>query len=152
MQTTQRPLTSRTVLGVLFGFGAAIAYGSSQVLTRHSVSDLAPPLVGSMIALAWGTSGFFLLTVRNLGEGIRDLRRGALLFAGAGIFSSMGVMLMFQALSRGEVVVVSPVLATNSLFTLFLAALLLRDVERISFRVIFGSLLVVVGVVVLTVA
>jgi drug/metabolite transporter (DMT)-like permease len=152
MQTTERPQTRTAVLGVLFGFGAAIAYGSSQVLTRHSVSDLAPPLVGSMFALFWGTSGFFLLTVRNLGEGIRDFRRGALLFAAAGMFSATGVMLMFQALSRGQVVVISPIISTNSLFTLVLAALLLRDVEKITLRVIIGSLLVVGGVVVLTVA
>src|SRR5262249_35814751 len=45
--------TSRrtTLLGVAFSLGAAVAYGSSQVLTRQSVGQLAPPLVGSFIAL-----------------------------------------------------------------------------------------------------
>ena len=63
-----------------------------------------------------------------------------------------GVMLMFQALSRGNVVVVSPLVSTNPLFTLVLAAVLLRDVERITRRTIVGALLVVLGVVVVTVA
>jgi drug/metabolite transporter (DMT)-like permease len=142
---------SRTVAGVAFAFGAAIAYGSSQVLTRYSVSDLAPPLVGSFIALLWGTIGFGLLSARSVRDRGSNFSRGGLLFAGAGIFSAVGVMLMFQALSRGEVVVISPVLATNPLFTLIMAALLLRGVERITANVVVGALLVVAGVVALSV-
>jgi drug/metabolite transporter (DMT)-like permease len=152
LKTPARSLDRRTVLGLLFAFGAAISYGSSQVLTRHSVSDLAPPLVGTLLALIWGTTGFFLITLRSLAERPGDLRRGAVYFVGAGLFSAAGVMFMFQALSRGEVVIVSPVLATNSLFTLVLAAMLLRGVERITARVVLGAALVVAGVVVLTVA
>jgi DME family drug/metabolite transporter len=140
----------RVLAGVAFGFSASLAYGASQVLTRHTVSELAPPLVGSSIALFWGTLGFFLLSVRSLGQRGEAFRRGALLFAGAGIFSAVGVILMFQALSRGQVVVISPVLATNPLFTLVMAALMLRDVERITTRVVVGALLVVSGVAALS--
>ena len=50
------------------------------------------------------------------------------------------------------VVVVSPVLATNPLFTLILAAIFLRDIEQITPRIIVGALLVVAGVVVLSLA
>ena len=69
----------------------------------------------------------------------------------AGLFSAAGVMLMFTALRRGEVVVLSPILATNPLFTLVFASVMLRDVERITRRVVFGGLLVVCGVVALSV-
>ena len=60
-------------------------------------------------------------------------------------------MLMFQALSRGPVVVLSPVVSTNPLFTLLFASIFLRGVERITPRVVAGALLVVGGVVVLSV-
>ena len=70
--------------------------------------------------------------------------------AARGIFSGVSVLLIFEALSRGQVV--SPVLATNPLFTLFLATVLLRGLEQITLRVIAGTCLVVLGVVVLTVA
>jgi uncharacterized membrane protein len=106
--------------------------------------------VGSFIALLWGTIGFALLSARSVRDRGSNFPRGALLFAGAGIFSAAGVMLMFQALSRGEVVVISPVLATNPLFTLIMAALMLRGVERITANVMVGALLVVAGVVVLS--
>lgn len=140
-----------TLAGVGFALIAALSYGGSQVLTRQAVSNLAPPLVGTFIALFWGTLGFALLSVRNLGPRPQRLRRGAAFFVGAGICSSLGVTMMFQALSRGEVVVLSPVLATNPLFTLLFAALLLRGVERITARHAVGTALVVGGVVVLSV-
>lgn len=139
-----------TLAGVGFALIAALSYGGSQVLTRQAVSNLAPPLVGTFIALFWGTLGFALLSVRNLGPRPQRLRRGAAFFVGAGICSSLGVTMMFQALSRGEVVVLSPVLATNPLFTLLFAALLLRGVERITARHAVGTALVVGGVVVLS--
>jgi uncharacterized membrane protein len=108
--------------------------------------------VGSLIALFWGTLGFSLMAARGLRSPAGNFRRGAVFFAAAGIFSAVGVVLMFQALSRGQVVVVSPVLATNPLFTLVLAAIFLRDVERITWRIVVGAILVVVGVTVLSVA
>lgn len=138
------------LVGLLFGFSAAMSYGTSQVLTRQGVSNLAPPLVGAFIALAWGTLGFSLMSVRSVARAGERSWRGTMFFALAGVFSACGIMLMFQALKRGEVVIISPVLATNPLFTLVFAALLLRGVERVTPRIVAGALLVVAGVVVLT--
>lgn len=147
--------SQRVVLaGVVYALAAAIAYGASQVITRHTVSSMAPALVGSFIALAWGTLGFSVLSARSLAIASRtpNFWRGARFFMGAGAFSAMGVMLLFQALERGEVVVVSPVVATNPLFTLAMAAVLLRGVEQITRRVVAGTCLVVIGILVLTLA
>ncbi|MPZ51004.1 MAG: EamA family transporter [Dehalococcoidia bacterium] len=142
----------RAILGVIFGFSAALAYGVSQVLARHTVSDIAPPLVGSCLALFWGTLGCALMASRTRGAPIQDFRRGVFLFAAGGIFSAMGVTGLFIALERAPVVIVSPISSTNPLFTLVLAAIFLRDVEQLSPRVVIGAMLVVAGVVVLTVA
>ncbi len=139
-----------TLEGIAFAMTAALSYGSSQVIARHAVTDLAPPLIGAFIALFWGTLGFALLSARNLGPRPANLLRGALYFIGAGVFSSMGVLLMFTALSKGTVVILSPVLATNPLFTLVFAALFLRGVEQITRRAVIGTALVVAGVVVLS--
>ncbi|MBI4214258.1 MAG: DMT family transporter [Chloroflexi bacterium] len=140
------------VTGALFAFTAAIAYGAAQVLTRYGVADLAPPLVGSAVALFWGTLGFSLFSVRSLSTGGSEYRRGCVYFAAAGIFSALGVIALFQSLELGPVVLVAPVVSTNPLFTLLWAVLLLREVERITLQILLGSLLVVGGVIVLTVA
>ncbi|MEX2446752.1 MAG: DMT family transporter [Dehalococcoidia bacterium] len=144
--------TRTRVIGTLFAVGAAMAYGSSQVITRGSVNDEASPLVGTLIALFWGTLGFAVITLRPLlTQRVANFRRGAIFFASGGVFSAFGVILLFEALARGEVVIVSPVAATNPLFTLLFAVLLLRDVERITPRIVLGAVLVVTGVVVLSI-
>lgn len=139
------------ITGIAFALAAATAYGSSQVITRQVIGDLAPPLTGTAIALFWGTLGFALMSVRGLRKEDGNFRRGAIFFICGGLFSAMGVLLMFLALARGQVVVIAPVLATNPLFTLFFAFLFLRGVERITPRIVLGALLVVSGVVVLSV-
>ncbi len=145
------PTPRRTLItGVAFALAAAMAYGSSQVITRQIIGNMAPPLVGTLISLFWGTLGFALLSARNLGDRGDHFGRGALFFAAGGLFSAMGVLLMFYALGLGQVVVISPVLATNPLFTLLFASIFLRGVERITPRVVLGALLVVAGVVVLS--
>jgi drug/metabolite transporter (DMT)-like permease len=148
---TERSAARRTLAGVAFALAAAVAYGTSQVLARRGVAELAPPLVGAFLALAWGTLGLTALTARDL-RGAALHPRGLLLFAAAGVCSATGVLLMFQALKHGNVVFVSPLVSTNPLFTLFFAALLLRDIERVTRRSVAGAALVVLGVVVLGLA
>jgi drug/metabolite transporter (DMT)-like permease len=126
-----------------------LAYAASQVLTRHGTSEGASPLLGSFIALTVGTLGFTLLAARQLRERSSNLRRGALLFTVAGFFSSLGVVFQFLALDRGDVVLVSPVSNTNPLFTLLIAAVMLRGLERLTPQVLAGAGLVVLGVAVL---
>jgi drug/metabolite transporter (DMT)-like permease len=150
MRTTEQAASRQVLLGVAFALAAALSYGSSQVLTRHSVSELAPALVGSTVALIWGTVGLAIPTLRGLVAPGLSLRRGSPFFLAAGVFSALGVIGLFQALAHGPVVVVSPVVSTNPLFTLLWAAIFLREVERINLQVFAGALLVVAGVVVLT--
>ncbi len=113
---------------------------------------MASPLVGAFIAMLWGVGGFALFAVRGFTTTAPDFWRGARFVAAGGLFSAGAVLLMFEALGRGEVVVVAPVLSTNPLFTLLIAAVLLRGVEQITLRVVAGTVLVVSGVVVLSVA
>lgn len=145
-----RQAAGRTrALGYVFAVTAAAAYGAGNVLTRQNV-DTAVPLVGSLIALAAGTLSFLAVSLGRLGAGGRDVRKGVGLFALAGVFSTMGVLALFLALERAPVVLVTPVSSTNPLFTLLFAALLLRDVERLTPGLFAGAALVVAGVVVLT--
>lgn len=57
---------------------------------------------------------------------------------------------MFIATQRGSVSVVSAIIGANPLFGLLLSALFLRDVERITARIIAGCLVIVAGVMVIT--
>jgi drug/metabolite transporter (DMT)-like permease len=150
--TAETTARRRTLLGYACALTAAMSYGAGNVLTRHSVTEVGEPLVGTTLALFWGTLGFSLLLLRGGRERPVDFRRGALHFAVAGFFSTIGVASLFFALERAAVVVVVPVSSTNPLFTLLFAAVLLRDVERLTLRLVAGALLVVAGVIVLSLA
>ena len=150
--TGQRERRAVPVRGYVFAFSAAIAYAASQVIAREGVTELQAPLVGTTIALIFATVAFIPLALRSLATPVTDLRRGAWLFAAAGIFSATGVSSMFLAIERAEVVVVSPVSSTHPLFTLLLAAILLRDLERITIGIVVGGVLVFAGIVLITVS
>jgi len=75
-------------------------------------------------------------------------RRGIFWFMVVGICNGLGMLAMYAALNRGQVSVVSPLVATYPLFTLALSAMFLRD-ERFGPRVLLGIALTVAGVVVL---
>src|SRR6266853_4510150 len=75
-------------------------------------------------------------------------RRGIFWFIAVGICNGLGVLAMYAALNRGQVSVVSPLVATYPLFTLVLSALFLRE-EKFNTRVLLGVGLTVAGVVVL---
>jgi drug/metabolite transporter (DMT)-like permease len=75
-------------------------------------------------------------------------RHGILWFMAVGICNGLGMLAMYAALNRGQVSVVSPLVATYPLFTLALSALFLRE-EKFGPRVLLGVALTVAGVVVL---
>ncbi|MBI2886303.1 MAG: DMT family transporter [Chloroflexi bacterium] len=140
--------------GYLFALGASASYGLAQVLTRYGVSQFASPLVGASISLLVGAIGLGLLSARELLPQLTGAggRRGLLLFSLAGVTAAGGVVMNYIALSYAPVVIVSPVLGVNPLVTLFFAAIFLRSLERITPRLVFGSVLVVLGVLCITLA
>ena len=150
-QTVTEP-AQRSVRGYVFASSSAAAYAAAQVLASHGVSDFHAPLVGTTIALIFGTLGFVAIALRNLSAPVLDFRRGALFFILAGFFSSAGVSSIFSAVERADVVIVSPISSTYPLFTLLFAAVLLGDLERLNPRILLGAALVVIGVAIIAIS
>ena len=65
--------------------------------------------------------------------------------APAGLLFGISYICLFEAYWRGRVTVVSPLVATESLFGVALAALLIRHTEGMGRRIAVGALLVVIG-------
>jgi drug/metabolite transporter (DMT)-like permease len=125
-------------LGLLFAVGATVLFATRDNLARalhgHSTPETAAAatlLAGVLVALAW---------VRRAPT--RDeLRR----LAPAGVFFGLSYVCLFEAYFRGRVSVVSPLVATESLWGVGLSALLIRHREGVGRRLAFGALLVVAG-------
>ena len=139
------------LLGMASAFGAAMAYGGSQVVGRKVVTEFAPPLVASLFALFFGALVLAILVHRDVPQDIKAPRNSFLFIGLAGVASSAGVLFMFTALSLAPVVVVSPVASVTPLFALVFTHLFLQRLERVTLRIVIGTLLVVFGVALVTI-
>jgi uncharacterized membrane protein len=65
----------------------------------------------------------------------------------SGLAETLAVLFLLFAYSNGPVVIVAPISSTVPIWTMLLAAIFLKDLERFTKAGVLGSVLVVVGVV-----
>jgi drug/metabolite transporter (DMT)-like permease len=135
--------------GIVFPLTAAVAYAASDLLVRSTLGDdLAEPSFAAMVSTGSGLLAWLLVvvTVRPMRASVRFGRAAWWLVASGGLigFAIMGV---YQALSRGEVSLVTPINATQPLIVLLLSAFLLRDVERIRPMTVVSATAIVAGAI-----
>lgn len=146
-KSTERILTAKS-LGYLLALGAAASFASRDVISRHVVSGIAPPVVTAAFALAFGGCLLLAITHRDVLRSFRHVPPRYIIICGlAGVCQGLAVASLFEALGRAPVTVVSPINACNPLITLLLAHLFLRRLESINLMLVAGTLLSVGGVV-----
>ena len=145
MQTSARA-DRRQLLGYAASLGAALCYGAGQVVARHIVTNVASPLVLAAYSFLFGSLFLYPLARQDISKALESPRRTLWLLIGAGLASTWGVIFVTLALSRAPVVVVAPIVSISPLLTVLLTHLFLRRVERVTPRVVGGTLLVVGGV------
>jgi drug/metabolite transporter (DMT)-like permease len=74
-------------------------------------------------------------------------RRALVPFMFSGLAETLAVLFLLFAYSNGPVVIVAPISSTVPIWTMLLAAIFLKDLERFTKAGVLGSVLVVVGVV-----
>lgn len=135
-------------VGVLLALAAAASYGVRPLFLKFGLEAADLPytaaLVGAIAALAYALSFGDRSGLRRA-----HAEPGFGLFMVSGVLQATGFLALTLGLSGGEVSVVYPVTASAPLFTLAFTALLLRGRERVTWRIVAGAVLVVLGVVVL---
>jgi drug/metabolite transporter (DMT)-like permease len=139
---------------VLIPLAAAAVRGFAQPVAKLGLVDWPNPFAATLISYSVSclvilASGFVGGTWRKLVHLPRS--PGLLWFVAVGLCNATAVLLLYAALARGAVTLVSPLVATYPLATLVIGHSLLRD-ERITFRLVSGVLLTVAGVVILIAA
>lgn len=135
---------------LVFPFLSALAFGAVAILRKLGLGG-AGPMTGFAVNV---TTALIAVTAFLAATGHRHRARcdgpslGYLI--AAGIAENAGVLLGVIALQVGTVTVVAPLVGTMPLFVLALSAVFLRNVERISARLIVGTLLIVLGVYLIT--
>jgi drug/metabolite transporter, DME family len=134
---------------IAYPLGAAFLAGISHPLRRYALGLANEPLylaaVIGVVALPW--LGSYIVLPRKGAEQPIWSRQSIGPFVVAGIFETLGIVLVIAALSVGTVVVVAPIVATSPLWILLGTWLFLRGIELLTFRTIFGVLAVVAGTI-----
>ena len=146
------PFQLRQVEGYSFALLAALCYGSSPIFIRAALEGQAGvSILGGTVSYI--AAGLFVLLPMLL-PGRRSMMRAInlrtfRLFFAAGFFVFFAQMLRFIALALAPVAIVSPLQRLAALFTLFIAATINRDIERINRKVVIGVIISLAGSVLL---
>jgi len=141
-----RPAHFKAV-GILLALVSAFVFGARDNVVRWAAGDTSmPPLFGAAVVLGAGAVvlAAYLLAVR--GPALAgDLRRAIRPFLASGLLFGAAYACILEAFERGKVTVVSPLVGTESLWAVALAALVLGRSEMIGRRVAAAGVLVVAG-------
>ncbi len=133
---------------------ASLFYGVSVFFRKLGLNTLSSPILGA--TLTSGTSWVILIIALTTSGNMKQLaqvkKQGFIYFFLGGCATCIAWLSFFHALNIGRVAIVTPIATSYSLFTLFLSYLFLRDMERMSLKIIFGTILIVGGVILLSLA
>jgi drug/metabolite transporter (DMT)-like permease len=125
-------------LGLVLAGAAAVLFATRDNLARALHTQTTPGsaaaatlLAGAVVAALWARRA--------------PTRRELRLLAPAGLLFGLSYVCLFEAYFHGRVTVVSPLVATESLWGVALAFLLIRHTEGVGKKLAVGALLVVAG-------
>ena len=134
-------------LGAGLALICAALFAVRDNVVRWAARDAHPPPLAAAATSLLGAVIFltlYLVIVRR-GDLPGRLRSSAAAFAPAGVALAGGYVCLVEALSHGRVSVVAPLNATQSLFAVAFAAIVLGRTEAIGSRLIVASVLIVTG-------
>ena len=131
------------LLGLGLALTATIVFAARDNFIRWLAvdTDVAPGVAAS----ATLTAGAAMMVAFVLLGRAPLRRRDALLFAPAGVLFGLSYVCLFEAYYHGLVTVVSPLVATESLWGVALSAVVLGASERVGVRLVAGAAFVVCG-------
>ena len=130
-----------------------LAFASSDIVRKLGLVEIPFPAFGALvgnvtIVAVWALVLAFVPRVRTLARP----GPGWQWFLLAGVLAGLGVLSVFRALGSGDVSVVGPIIMAQPLVVVILSALFLRDLERLTWKIVTGAVLTVLGVILITIS
>ena len=144
------------LLGYLMALGAGASYGATNVMAKQAIEVYDSPIMITAFSMLIGIvvlsplvagSAVHSGVMRTEDQGILRSLLSLKFVALAGLSSGIAVIALYLAMQRADVVVVSPIVSSSPLVTLFLAHLFLARLELVTPQLVAGTLLAIVGVV-----
>lgn len=153
----QTPATAdrryRSVLrrGAAFPLLAGLCYASTDILIKQGLLLLPNPAVGALTStvaalITWSAVVVVSTRTRTQVKLGPDVGWQVL----SGVLAGSALLCLSNALRRGDVTLVSPILASQPLMVFLLSRLLLRDLERLRLATVVAGCSIVVGTLVVS--
>ena len=140
-----RPADFRAV-GAALALVATVLFATRDNLVRWLAEDsAAEPLAAAAASLVAGAAVLGVYQAMAAVPTAAEVARSLVAFAPAGVLAGCSYVALYEAYERARVSVVSPLVATESLWGVLLALLVLRRSELVGPRLVAGALLVVAG-------
>jgi drug/metabolite transporter (DMT)-like permease len=131
--------------------GAGLVSAISQSLRKQGLKILPSPYVATAIVTSTSLAILVMFALVTRRTNLFRVKRESLpFFVSAGFVAVSAQISNFIALGQAELSVIIPLLNTTPLFAVLLSGLFLRSVETVTPRVVFGALLMVSGVALIT--
>jgi drug/metabolite transporter (DMT)-like permease len=141
-----RPAHFRAV-GFLLALGSVAFFATRDNVVRRLAEDsTVDPQLAATATIVTGSAvmAAFLLAVRGP-RMVADVRRALRPFAVPGALWGLSYAALFEAFYRSRVSIVSPLVATEALFGVLFASLVLGHHELVGRHVVAGAILIVAG-------
>lgn len=150
-QNATRSLQSVSRVYLLLPLLASLSYGISIVFRKIGIDIGSDAVTAAAVTCtsSWFFSTLYVLFTGAVGE-IRCSRRELGFFVLAGVFSSLGPVLLYAALQFEGLVVIAPLAATTPLFVLLVSYVFIRADEIFTPQVVAGTVATVAGVILVT--
>ena len=133
---------------LIFPIVGGLTLGVSSIIRKYALDVYNAPVLGVAIAYTFSFLPYFLvLMLYTSTRKELSLKRDFRFFWMAGIGQAISWILSFYALSYEAVGIVTPLLSIEPLFVVFFAYLYLKEVERVSPKLVASIVLTVLGVV-----
>ncbi|HZT49548.1 MAG TPA: DMT family transporter [Hyphomicrobiaceae bacterium] len=146
----QVAFSPRVAEGVLFALLAALAYGTSPIMTRTALQSTGPSgaILGGLIAYGAATAAVtvMVLSWTSLRRNVLSVKRDSIgWFVSSGVLVAMAQGFLYAALSVAPILVVAPLLQLSLVFRFFFAMWLNPEHEVFGVTVVVGTVISILG-------
>ena len=154
IERTVRGTAIKSVNSTRFGFAfplsAALFNGFGYVLRKMGLNAYNEPIAA--VAITYVVSlCLSIILATTVRRSISVSKRSLHLFWKPGLLLCAGFLCWFYALRFGDVSLVATLLNTESFFVFILAYVLLKELEKITYKLVIGTVIIVTGVSLITI-
>jgi len=137
---------------LIFPILAGACWGVTHIFRKVGLNITPEPILGLAVqnVAAFTFYPLLFLVQQNQQKLVLNDRKSWFLFSLSGFSAVAAQLCFFYALDLGEVVIVSPLSSLSAFFLLLFVGIFLRKLERVTWKIVLGSILIVGGTLLLT--